>query len=171
MSTDETDSRRPRFESGLGFLLSRVGSVVDSAWGEALAEHGLSNAQYNVLAVLAELGRLRQGDLAKLVAVDPRNIVKTVAALTRRGLAAAEPSPTDARVKTLAITDAGRGMLDAFATGLTPYRSRLTRALSPAETTELTRLLGKLYGDHMNGGDITTKRLGFGTTQPAAPDV
>ncbi len=141
-------SSRPRFESGLGFLLSRVGSIVDAAWNEVLAEHGLSNAQYNVLAVLAEFGSMSQGDVAKRVAVDPRNIVKTIAVLTQRGHIAAEPIPTDGRAKTVSITGAGRTMLATFTNILPPHRSKLTRTLSVTEEAELTRLLRKLYTDY-----------------------
>lgn len=148
MSNGDAVSSRPRFESGLGFLLSRVGSIVDAAWNDVLAEHGLSNAQYNVLAVLAEFGSTSQGDLAKRVAVDPRNIVKTVALLTQRGYVSAEPMPTDGRAKALSITDAGRTVLETFATTLPAYRSELTRALSGFEQAELTRLLRKLYNDY-----------------------
>ncbi len=150
MSIHEEMSLRPRFESGLGFLLSRVGSIVDSVWGDVLAKHDLRNAQYNVLAVLAEFGTLNQGDLAKRVAVDPRNIVKTVAVLTARGFVSAEPTRTDRRAKAVAITDTGRALLDTFTTRLATYRLNLTRTLSATEEAELTRLLGKLYVDYTN---------------------
>ncbi|PJJ63794.1 MarR family winged helix-turn-helix transcriptional regulator [Compostimonas suwonensis] len=153
MSNSDVESdagpRRPRFESGLGFLLSRVGSIVDAAWGEVLAAHGLSNAQYNVLAVLAEFGTMTQGELAKRVAVDPRNIGKTVAALAERGVVSAEPIRTDGRAKAVTITDAGLAVLDTFVTALPPYRGKLTRALSATEEAELTRLLRKLYADYI----------------------
>jgi MarR family transcriptional regulator, lower aerobic nicotinate degradation pathway regulator len=148
MSSRDAVSPRPRFESGLGFLLSRVGSIVDAEWNDVLAEHSLSNAQYNVLAVLVEFGPMSQGDVAKRVAVDPRNMVKTVAALTQRGYVAAEPIPADGRAKAVSITDAGHAMLEMFTNTLPAYRSKLTRALSGSEEAELTRLLRKLYTDY-----------------------
>ncbi len=148
MSNDDPASRRPQFESGLGFLLSRVGSIVDAAWTEVLAEHDLSNAQYNVLAVLAEFGTMNQGNLAKHVAVDPRNIVKTVAVLTRGGFVSAESAHVDGRAKALSITDAGRAALDTLGSALPLSHRKLTRALSIAEQAELARLLKKLYADY-----------------------
>ncbi len=151
MSNDETGFARPRFESGLGFLLSRVGSIVDAAWSGVLADRDLSNAQYNVLAVLSEFGTLNQGDLAKRVVVDPRNVVKTVAVLTDRGLVSAEPTRADGRAKAVSVTDAGRRVLDAFTDTLPARRGTLTRALSATEEAELTRLLRKLYRDYTDG--------------------
>ncbi len=141
MSNDEAVPPRPRFESGLGFLLSRVGSIVDAAWSDVLSEHGNSNAQYNVPPVLAEFGSMSQGDLAKRVAVDPRNIVNTLAVVTVRGLVSAQPTGADGRAKVVSITAAGNAALVTFSMRLPPYRRRLTRALSAAEETELTRLL------------------------------
>jgi DNA-binding MarR family transcriptional regulator len=152
MSIEGRESVRPRFESGLGFLLSRVGSVVDAAWSGVLAEHGLSNAQYNVLAVLAEFGAMTQRDAATRVAVDPRNIVKTVAALAGRGLVSTERAHTDGRAKSVRISGAGQDVLDGLAAALPSSRTTLTRALSAAEESELTRLLGKLYADYT--GDL-----------------
>ncbi len=145
------EAERPSFETGLGFLLARLGSMVESAWSEVLSEHDLTNAQYNVLAVLAEFGPQNQADVAKRVAVDPRNVVKTVAALTGRGLVSAEVTRADGRAKTLRITNPGRGALEAFTDQLPSQRSTFTRVLSPEEELELTRLVRKLYADHAGG--------------------
>jgi hypothetical protein len=79
-------SKRPAFEHGTGFLLSRLGTLAERAWSTRLAEHALTPTQYVVLAVLDGHQALGQGQLAWLAGIDARNLVAVLDALRDREL-------------------------------------------------------------------------------------
>jgi DNA-binding MarR family transcriptional regulator len=118
---------------------------------DVLRGAGLTNAQYNVLAVLAEFGPIAQSELAKRVVVDPRNIVKTVAALLARGLLASTTSQDDGRAKALRLTADGSALLSSLGNRAGHTHEGFTSGLSAEEQAELARLPQKMYSATTNG--------------------
>lgn len=142
------DDRHPAFKLGAGFLLSRVGRFAEREWAAFLTESALAQAEFTVLAVLHDLGPLRQRDLARHAVVDPRNIVATVAHLTARGLVTGTVDPADRRSKMLSLTKAGDRQLEDLATRIGAERRRFFAALTRDEYETLSRLLAKVYDAH-----------------------
>lgn len=73
----------------------------------ALAEVGLTPAQYRVLAFLAE-GDALASKMAGDMEVTRPSVTALIDGLAERGLVRREAHPTDRRRRTLRITDAGR---------------------------------------------------------------
>jgi DNA-binding MarR family transcriptional regulator len=73
-------------------------------------EAGLHLGDYNLLLLLTEApeGRLRMGELARLMVFSPSRVTYQVKTLEQRGLVERCAAPTDRRGAQAAITDAGR---------------------------------------------------------------
>lgn len=126
------------------YLLAYLGRVAETEWSRFLRSRRLTTAEFSVLALL-RAGSQTQRAVADAVQVDPRNMVATVAKLTRRRLIASTAVPTDGRAKLLALTTKGERLWEDIEVRLRPKRDAFLRPLAPAEVAELERLLLKLY--------------------------
>src|SRR6202790_4092354 len=71
----------------LPYLVNRVGTIIAEQFGaDALARHGLSIAEWRVLAVLASNGGQRQIDLADLTSIEASTLSRLVSRLIRMGV-------------------------------------------------------------------------------------
>ena len=139
MSTTSSRSSLVSFREGAGFLISRLGGMVEKEWGSLLRDVGLTQAEFAILATLADGAMVRQRDLAIHVGSDPRNIVPVVASLTDRGLV------EDRRVKQIRLSVEGANLLDTVQIMLAPSRAKFFRGLSDAEYDQLCHLLRVVY--------------------------
>lgn len=143
----EGDSGQPAgeglaFEGGIGFLLSRTGSLARRSWTQMLVERALTPHHYGMLMALGELGgACGQQRLSQLIGIDSRNAVPIIDGLVGRGLLSREVDPTDRRRRMLALTATGRDVVrDLTETGAR-IEDRFLRALAPADRKELHRIL------------------------------
>lgn len=125
-----------------------MGRLAEHEWTGFLAGSAVTQAEFTVLAVLHDLGPVRQRDLARHAVVDPRNVVATVAQLTARGLVTATADTADRRSKLLSLTDAGSRELEDLTTRISAERRRFFVPLTGEEYETLSRLLAKLYDAH-----------------------
>jgi DNA-binding MarR family transcriptional regulator len=96
------------FQSGIAYLLGKLGSVAKQRWTATLAEAGVSPSQFRVLMTLAETGPVCQRYLAGAVGVDPRNVVAILDSLEVSGFISRETDPADRRRRLIELTGAGR---------------------------------------------------------------
>lgn len=68
---------------------------------------GLSDPQFNVLAILLREGPMSPGHLADLERIQPPSMTRTVNCLVERGLVRKEEHPTDGRQVVVTLTEAG----------------------------------------------------------------
>jgi MarR family transcriptional regulator, transcriptional regulator for hemolysin len=94
----------------LSMLLNQAGYALANRLSAALAEVGVSVRVYCVLAKAAE-GERTQRELADAAWMDKTTMVVTLDEMERRGLAERRSSPSDRRVRVIAITDEGRSAL------------------------------------------------------------
>jgi DNA-binding MarR family transcriptional regulator len=94
----------------LSMLLNQAGYALASRLTSALAELDVSVRVYCVLVKAAE-GEHTQSRLAELAWMDKTTMVVTLDEMERRGLAERRLSPTDRRVRVIAISTAGRKLL------------------------------------------------------------
>ncbi len=133
-----------RLDDQIGHLLRRVSQQASANLATRLADHGLTTAQYVVLARLAETGAASQNQLGRLVAMEPANIHGIVGRLGERGLVTTAPDPTDRRRLLVSLTGLGTRLIhqvrpiaaDASAATLAP--------LAEAERKTLIALLRRL---------------------------
>ena len=116
---------------------------VDGALG---AHHGLG---LNDLALLLELRdapglRLRRVDLASRLGITPSGVARQVAPLERIGLVGREPSPGDARLALVVLTESGARVADeAVPTARDAADRALGRIWSRPERERLHVLAGR----------------------------
>jgi DNA-binding MarR family transcriptional regulator len=96
------------FQSGTAYLLGKVGAAARQLWTATLAQTGVSPNQFLVLMALAETGPVCQQFLARVIGIDPRNIVPILDSLEARGLVSRETDPADRRRRVIELAPAGR---------------------------------------------------------------
>jgi DNA-binding MarR family transcriptional regulator len=105
------------------------------------ADAGLSPSQQSALAVIANSGPLTLGSLAELERVAPPTITKVVSKLECDGLVTRTPDPADRRVCRVAISPAGRALLDEVRRRKTAW---LTARISQLDADRQRRLADAL---------------------------
>jgi len=129
-----------------GFLqkLWRVQRRLVSEARPCLAGTGL-DPRRSLLLALVERG-LGPGEIAGELHLSPPNVSRLLADLEGRGWLVRAPHPEDRRRQRLALTEEGRGRLEAARRCLEAAGERLLGALSAGEREELFRLLERLEG-------------------------
>jgi DNA-binding MarR family transcriptional regulator len=127
----------------VGFLLRQASQRHTGIFAARMVED-LTPTQWAALARLNERGPCSQNLLGRLTAMDAATIKGVVDRLVARGLAAAHSDPQDSRRLTIALTEAGRVVVERA----TPAALQITQAtlapLSAGERRTFVRLLGKL---------------------------
>lgn len=103
----------------------------------------LTPRQFSTLARL-RAGPLSQNHLGRLTAMDVATIKGVADRLVARGLLAAAPDPADARRRVLALTEAGRALIDAALPIAVAITAETLAPLAPYERATLSALLAKL---------------------------
>lgn len=95
----------------LMYLLSQASHVLLTELTAGLAELGISQRGYCVLARALATGDLSQIRLAELCNLDKTTMVVTMDELERAGLAERRPDAHDRRARIITVTEAGRRMV------------------------------------------------------------
>ncbi|WP_084269433.1 MarR family winged helix-turn-helix transcriptional regulator [Patulibacter minatonensis] len=133
--------------------LERVGHAIRVALWQQAKEHGLSPVQVQLLQRLSTdpPERRRVGQLAAELDVTQPTISDAVAALRRKALVTSSPSPGDARVQLLDLTDRGRDIARASAAWADDVGAELARIGTPVKVDALGLLLDVIRGLHERG--------------------
>ena len=127
--------------------LGRTARFVDQAHERFFAEHGLTRADWDVLAGLRRVGppyRLSPTDLYTGLMRASGTITHRLRRLESAGLIKRVPDPADGRGMLVELTKKGLKLVDRLAQLHLDNEERMLEALSPAEREELARLLAKL---------------------------
>lgn len=106
--------------------------------------HGLGEGEFDVLAALRRAGEpfaLAPGELAQHTMVTTGAMTKRVDRLEAAGLVRRERSASDGRGRVVALTDAGRRVIDAAFEDHIRNEHRLVAPLTDAEREQLVALL------------------------------
>jgi MarR family transcriptional regulator, organic hydroperoxide resistance regulator len=114
------------------------------AYDEALAEHGLTATQLEVLRRIWQQDGIEQRALQTAMRVTSPTLTGVVDRLVEHGLLERRPSPDDARVKTLHLTDAGLGISDKLGAINEQAEARLLRGFTAAEVALLQQWLERM---------------------------
>jgi DNA-binding MarR family transcriptional regulator len=145
--------RQSRFETPVQEAVLNV--MVTSAWLDdrltvALAPHGLTPAQYNVLRILrgalpGGYARREIGDRALRRAPD---LTRMIDRLEARRLVGRARSEHDRRRSVTRITRRGLELLERAQPAVRATEAEIAARLSETDSRELSRLCELLYGDH-----------------------
>lgn len=137
--------------ANVGYLVWRLSTRWRAILDRALAPHGLTQAQYSVLAPLYGLtrdgSRPSQRQLADLTGLDAVYISKLVRALERQGLVTRAASAADPRAVELSLTEQGIETSQRTIQLVHDMRDQLTAPLGgndSGRTAELAAMLREL---------------------------
>ncbi|HEV7168310.1 MAG TPA: MarR family winged helix-turn-helix transcriptional regulator [Micrococcaceae bacterium] len=147
-TADRTGWTPPRLagssiSNDLGFLLAKLhaaGSVLNNA---ALAQFGLKERSYSVLALAGGDLEPSQREMAEFLSLDPSQVVALIDELEQRGLVKRTVGRTDRRHKLVAVTAKGRKVLVAARQAAQEAEATQLAMLAPQEVTALKAILGK----------------------------
>ena len=135
----------------LPYLVNRVGTIMAEQFGaETLAPHGLSIAQWRVLAVLAAKGRQRQIDLADLTSIDASTLSRIVTRLVALGIATRARSMSSNREVAVALSAKGSALVARLIAPARRIEADASAGLSPSDLAALKRCLRRMYGNMEN---------------------
>jgi DNA-binding MarR family transcriptional regulator len=97
------------------------------------ADQTVSLTQLSAMGTLSQHGPMSAGELANCERVQPPSMTKVLAQLEERGLVGREVHPTDRRQAVIAITDAGRALLQSERRSRDAWLSQRLNALTPDE--------------------------------------
>jgi DNA-binding MarR family transcriptional regulator len=131
----------------LGFLLARVSGDVVRATNAALAEEGLRVRQYAVLLLACDSRRgASQRAMARILGLDPSQVVALVDELAQAGLVERQPAPTDRRANLVTATEAGHRKRERASVRAADAVRGALGPLSAAEQAALRGLLSRVAG-------------------------
>ena len=112
---------------------------------------GISGAQWAILRNLYDMEgagdeAIRLSDLGNRLLVRPPSVTGVVRRLRQMGLVEVAASQADQRAKTIALTDAGRQLVESFGERHEARIEQIFAGLQQAERDELLRLLTRLGG-------------------------
>ena len=111
---------------------------------ETLAPWDITPAQLRALRVLGRHGVMRLSELSDRLRIAPRSTTEVADALESRGLIERRPDPRDRRATLVEVTAHGAEVLDAIRAARGTEAERVFGRLSPADRSQLARILGKL---------------------------
>ena len=128
----------------IGFLLARVSGEVVRATNAALAPEGMRVRHYSVLLLACDSpDGISQRAMARILGLDPSQVVALVDELAQAGLVRRQPAPTDRRAKLVTATDAGCRVCERAAARAAEAVQGALRSLSDDEQATLRALLSR----------------------------
>jgi DNA-binding MarR family transcriptional regulator len=135
----------------LPYLVNRVGTIVAEQFGaDALVRHGLSIAEWRVLAVLASNGGQRQIDLADLTSIEASTLSRLVSRLIRMGLVTRTRSANSNREVVVKLSPKGQTLAARLIPIARDYEAAAIAGITASEIAALKRSLRRMYGNMKN---------------------
>jgi MarR family transcriptional regulator, transcriptional regulator for hemolysin len=129
------------FENSVGYWVCQTSHVLQRAFNDELAPQGVTFRQAQVLGCLALEGRLSQTDLAERMRIEPPTLVGILDRMQRDGWIRRDGDKTDRRKKLIEAMPAAKPVWTKIIAAARRVRSRATRGMTPAQLTQLKRLL------------------------------
>lgn len=128
----------------LWVVLARAFDAVERHSRTSIARFGLGTTEFGVLEVLYHKGELPVCEVQRRILVESSSTTYVVDKLCERGLVRRRHSATDRRVTLLALTPAGRRLIQRIFPPHARAMRRAVAALPPCEQSRAIRLLRAL---------------------------
>lgn len=141
---------RPDLEVDVMQVLSRVSRLASrhaTTRDATFASHGLGAFEFDVLAALRRAGepyQLTPGELSRSTHVTSGTMTHRITRLVERELVTRDSHPSDGRAAIVALTPAGRALVDAALSDLLVCEEHLLAELSRSQREQLAGLLRTL---------------------------
>ena len=137
LSPSVPDHAMPLRGNCLCLHLQRAARVVARRFDEAFRPLALTNGQFSLLMALRQLEAPSIGYVAALLAMDRTTLTANLKPLARRGLVKVATDRADQRSRCLALTAAGRALLEAAIPVWRRTHVEVERLLPSADPDEL----------------------------------
>lgn len=134
----------PSLSFEVGSLIARGRKVIWRAADRALAEHGESMHEFQLVACLVRVGPSAQRDLALATSQHPAAVSRLLDALEARGFVRRRRDREDRRRRRVDVIPAGRAWIEERTVVVARAVERVLLPLRLAERRELRRLLRKI---------------------------
>lgn len=144
------ERERPDLEFAAMGTIGRLGrtmALVGASVEEVFAGHGLTVADFDVLATLRRAGEphvLRPTDISRQLMLSPAGMTSRLDRLAAAGLVDRSPDADDRRSWLIRLTDEGRRIVDAAVTDHVANEERLLSPLTKAQRKALDDALRSL---------------------------
>ena len=139
-----TSSAADQPEQTLGFLLHDVARLLRKRFEQTARGLGLTRAQWQVLAHLAQKEGIQQSALADLIEIEPITLVRILDRLQAAGLIERRPHPRDRRIWLLYLTQKARPALLEMRKLGAQTRSEALLGVSEADRERLIAILSTM---------------------------
>lgn len=133
----------------MGRLQEAALAIARDRLNPLFARYGMQPGEFDVLATLRRSGApfaLTPTALYDALMMSSGGMTARIDRLQKAGWVERRPNPADGRGTLVALTDAGRALVDDAVVAHIDNQRALLAALSAAEQAQLARLLGKLLG-------------------------
>jgi len=133
--------------TGVFGRISRIAALVEQSMDQVFEPHGLTVADFVVLAALRRSSRpyqLTPTALSRAMMVSSGGTTKRLDRLEARGLIRRDPDPDDRRGTLVTLTDTGLATIDTLESENVQNEERLLAPLPQNERAALTQLLREL---------------------------
>jgi len=129
------------FENSVGFWLAKAHHAYTHALQVALAPHGITFRQAQVIGWLAVEGPLSQRELADRMLIEPPNLVGVLDRMESAQLVERRVAATDARKKEVRLLPGAEAMWDRIVDCASAVREQAAAGLSPRDRERLKEML------------------------------
>ncbi|SNT21819.1 MarR family winged helix-turn-helix transcriptional regulator [Tropicimonas sediminicola] len=132
-------------DSFLPYRLAVLAGQVSREFSRRYNERfGISRPEWRVVAHLAQSGPASVGEIHQRVDMDKSRVSRAATRLEQAGYIRKDAHPTDGRLVTLRLTQAGRAMMQELSEMARAYQAELTERLGP-QAEQLDLAMQKLY--------------------------
>jgi DNA-binding MarR family transcriptional regulator len=125
--------------------INRIAQIVQSRSDTVLAENGITRAEFDMLSLLARVGRpVAPTELATELLISGAGATKRIKKLLDAGLVQRDINPRDGRGALVRMTPKARDLLRPILESVLDFEAALLSVLDPSTAGELTRNLRAL---------------------------
>jgi MarR family transcriptional regulator for hemolysin len=135
------------FEESVGYWMVLASQAFQNSLTEALAPHGITYRQCQVLGWLAVEGELSQVDLASRMMIEPATLVGVLDRMERDGLICRTSAATDRRRKMICASSEAQEVWAKVACCAREVRARAVEGLTASQVKVLIRTLRTVLGN------------------------
>ena len=136
----------------VSYLVGRLDRLLRRRLGQALAEHGLSLAEYTTLSVLSARSGLSNAQLARRSLITPQAANEVLTRLEDRKLLRRFVHPDHGRVRPAELTAAGRRLLERADAAVDVVEREMLAGMTTAERAALRDSLASAVQGLVDGG-------------------
>lgn len=142
-----TISGNTPIDESIGYLISRAATDMRAALDRALSVHGISSAQWVILARVAREPGCTPAELSTLLHISRPAVTGLLDRMEAAGWLVRRRSESDGRSVELRVTPAAKSLLARVPKVVGDLNERFTQGLSEAEKASLGALLGRVINN------------------------